>query len=259
MSEARPREGARSRGAAAIKASRKGAGTASATISGSSRSRAAPRLTQARRDVTTAKPSPAQARSARPAISRDASTTEPSRTPVRARRRDADPSAGSRDASQRAIGAPPAGTRTAASRKPRSRDASAAEPSTPRVRQRRRDVDPSRGSRDASATEPTTPSKAGRRGVRPPTGSRDASATPARERAPKRSGYTCPPCGRFVPTEVDGVVFRTRTGSPPRFCSPGCRQAAYRRRQAGVAEDVALQLRGGRDRSLAQRKAAGDD
>jgi hypothetical protein len=53
-----------------------------------------------------------------------------------------------------------------------------------------------------------------------------------------------------VPTEVDGLVFRSGSGSAPRFCSPACRQAAYRRRQSGVAEDTPLQLAGGRDRSL---------
>ena len=30
--------------------------------------------------------------------------------------------------------------------------------------------------------------------------------------------------------DLDGVLWRARTGSAPRFCSPGCRQAAYRRR-----------------------------
>jgi hypothetical protein len=84
-----------------------------------------------------------------------------------------------------------------------------------------------------------------------PVTSRDASSRPSAARAPLTPvGFVCPPCGRFIPTEVDGLVLRSRTGSPPRFCSPGCRQAAYRRRRAGVAEDVALQLRGGRDRSL---------
>ena len=67
---------------------------------------------------------------------------------------------------------------------------------------------------------------------------------------PARVGFVCPPCGRFVPTSVEGVVLRDGRGSPPRFCSPSCRQAAYRRRQAGVAEDMPLQLGGGRDRSL---------
>jgi hypothetical protein len=85
------------------------------------------------------------------------------------------------------------------------------------------------------------------------TGSRDASRTVRSGKtasAGARAGFICPPCGRFVPTVVEGMVLRVERGSPPRFCSPGCRQAAYRRRQAGVAEDVALQPGGGRDRSL---------
>lgn len=67
------------------------------------------------------------------------------------------------------------------------------------------------------------------------------------------AGFTCPPCGRFVRTDLDGRLWRARTGSPPRFCSPGCRQAAYRRRRAGVDEGVALQHRGGANRSLDAR------
>jgi hypothetical protein len=72
-------------------------------------------------------------------------------------------------------------------------------------------------------------------------------------------GFICPPCGRFVRTDLDGVLWRARTGSAPRFCSPGCRQAAYRRRRAGVNEGVALQLGGGRNRSLAGTKESDDD
>lgn len=80
--------------------------------------------------------------------------------------------------------------------------------------------------------------------------SRDAAVGVVAVKKARRVGYICPPCGRFVATEVDGWVFRVTRGSPPRFCSPSCRQAAYRRRQAGVAEDVPLQLSGGRGRSL---------
>ena len=77
---------------------------------------------------------------------------------------------------------------------------------------------------------------------------------------PAPVGFICPPCGRFIRTDLDGVVWRARTGSPPRFCSPGCRQAAYRRRRAGVAEGVGLQHGGGRNRSLEQRRGGvGDD
>jgi hypothetical protein len=62
-----------------------------------------------------------------------------------------------------------------------------------------------------------------------------------------------------VRTDLDGVLWRARSGSLRRFCSPGCRQAAYRRRRAGVAEDVALQVVGGRHRSLDRETAAGHD
>jgi hypothetical protein len=75
------------------------------------------------------------------------------------------------------------------------------------------------------------------------------------EKAP--TGFVCPPCGRFIRTDLDGVLFRSRTGSAPRFCSPGCRQAAYRRRRAGVGEDAPLQHAGGRARSLS-RRTSGD-
>lgn len=110
---------------------------------------------------------------------------------------------------------------------------------------------------ELSRIEPTA-SRAVRAGMSPKraaktTGSRDASATGRSDKktsATARVGFVCPPCGRFIPTVVDGVVLRAGRGSPPRFCSPGCRQAAYRRRQAGVTEDVPLQPGGGRDRSL---------
>jgi hypothetical protein len=111
---------------------------------------------------------------------------------------------------------------------------------------------------DASMTEPKA-TRTGRVGTVPrrtttkATRSRDASgSTRSGQKASTRArvGFVCPPCGRFVPTSVQGVVLRDGRGSPSRFCSPSCRQAAYRRRQAGVPEDVALQLGGGRDRSL---------
>lgn len=110
---------------------------------------------------------------------------------------------------------------------------------------------------DASRVE-APPSRGVRAGTVPrrngkATGSRDASGIRRSGKnvsPPARVGFVCPPCGRFVPTLVDGVVLRDGRGSPPRFCSPGCRQAAYRRRQAGVAEDMPLQPGGGRDRSL---------
>jgi len=46
------------------------------------------------------------------------------------------------------------------------------------------------------------------------------------------------------------VLTRTPRGSAQRFCTPACRQAAYRRRRAHVAEDTPPQRHGGRDRHL---------
>ena len=110
---------------------------------------------------------------------------------------------------------------------------------------------------DASMTEPKATRSVGAgtvpRRTTKATRSRDASgSTRSGQKVSTRArvGFVCPPCGRFVPTSVQGVVLRDGRGSPSRFCSPSCRQAAYRRRQAGVAEDMPLQLGGGRDRSL---------
>ena len=74
---------------------------------------------------------------------------------------------------------------------------------------------------------------------------RDASEEPRRE------GFTCPVCQRHIVTAVEDLFTTTAAGSPRRFCDPACRQAAYRRRLAGVAEDTPRQMRGGRDRRLA--------
>lgn len=73
---------------------------------------------------------------------------------------------------------------------------------------------------------------------------RDASDRPARD------GFTCHHCGRFIVTAVDGLWRTRRAGSARRFCDPACRQAAYRRRRAGVTEDTARQTTGGRNRNL---------
>ena len=100
-------------------------------------------------------------------------------------------------------------------------------------------------SRDAAAGKASPKVNRARVGRSTTKRSRDASAPASPRSAPV--GFVCPPCGRFIPIEVDGLVLRSRAGSPPRFCSAGCRQA-------GVAEDVALQLRGGRDRSLGGAK-----
>ena len=73
---------------------------------------------------------------------------------------------------------------------------------------------------------------------------RDASDPPTRQ------GFTCPVCGRFIVTAVDGIWSAPTPGSPRRFCDPACRQAAYRRRHASVTEDTPRQPSGGRNRSL---------
>ncbi|MDQ6796612.1 MAG: hypothetical protein M3011_01070 [Actinomycetota bacterium] len=70
---------------------------------------------------------------------------------------------------------------------------------------------------------------------------------------PERDGFTCGSCGRTVTTAIAGLFANPKPGSPARFCDSACRQAAYRRRRAGVAENAPLQHRGGRGRSLRSR------
>jgi hypothetical protein len=65
-----------------------------------------------------------------------------------------------------------------------------------------------------------------------------------------RYGFTCQACGALVVTTIERVYHNPATGSPRRFCSPACRQAAYRRRHAGVAENSPRQRTGGRNRRL---------
>lgn len=67
---------------------------------------------------------------------------------------------------------------------------------------------------------------------------------------PARHGVTCASCGAFSVTEVEGLFSNPRVGSPQRFCSPACRTAAWRRRRAGVTEDIPRQRTGGRSRRL---------
>lgn len=74
---------------------------------------------------------------------------------------------------------------------------------------------------------------------------------------PRRRGFTCPVCGRFIVTAVEGLFAETAAGSPRRFCSPACRQAAWRRRQAHLDETTPLQRRGGRSRDLRTGQPAG--
>jgi hypothetical protein len=61
-----------------------------------------------------------------------------------------------------------------------------------------------------------------------------------------------------VVTTVEGVFSNPAVGSVQRFCSASCRQAAYRRRLSGVAEDLPRQRTAGRGRRLnrADRLAA---
>lgn len=73
-----------------------------------------------------------------------------------------------------------------------------------------------------------------------------------------RSGLICECCGRVVVITVEGVFSNPAVGSVQRFCSASCRQAAYRRRLSGVAEDLPRQQTAGRGRRLnrADRRAA---
>jgi len=73
---------------------------------------------------------------------------------------------------------------------------------------------------------------------------RDASDRSARE------ACRCQCCGRDIVTSVEGLFSNPQPGSARRFCDPACRQAAYRRRRAGVAETTAAQRKGGRNRTL---------
>jgi hypothetical protein len=75
-------------------------------------------------------------------------------------------------------------------------------------------------------------------------GMRNASDPPARH------GITCASCGAFTLTAIEGLFSNPRVGSPQRFCSPACRAAAWRRRQAGVTENIPRQRTGGRSRRL---------
>lgn len=73
---------------------------------------------------------------------------------------------------------------------------------------------------------------------------RYASGQPAREL------FHCPSCDRDIVTAIKGLLSYRKSGSPQRFCSASCRQAAYRRRKAGVAETMPGQFTGGRNRRL---------
>jgi len=60
----------------------------------------------------------------------------------------------------------------------------------------------------------------------------------------------CECCGRETIHAVEGLFSNPKPGSTRRFCDPACRQAAYRRRRAGVAETTPIQRQGGRNRRL---------
>lgn len=89
-----------------------------------------------------------------------------------------------------------------------------------------------------------------------PQGAKSANVAPGAMRdalpEPERARFVCAACGRVITTAVEGLFRSARAGSPQRFCGHACRQAAYRRRHAKVAEDTPLQLQGGRNRRLAQ-------
>jgi len=61
---------------------------------------------------------------------------------------------------------------------------------------------------------------------------------------PARDGFTCPAYGQFIVTAVEGIWTTPTVGSPRRFCTPACRQAAYRWRRAGPPEGGCPESRG---------------
>jgi len=84
---------------------------------------------------------------------------------------------------------------------------------------------------------------------------RNASRRPAEQlldEEPRRTSLVCACCGRTIVTAIEGLFSNPPAGSERRFCDPACRQAAWRRRKAGVPEATALQKKGGRSRGLAR-------
>ena len=84
---------------------------------------------------------------------------------------------------------------------------------------------------------------------------RNASRRPgeqAPDEEPRRTSFVCACCGRTIVTAIEGLFYNPPVGSTRRFCDPACRQAAWRRRKAGVPEAATLQKRGGRSRGLAR-------
>ncbi len=68
-----------------------------------------------------------------------------------------------------------------------------------------------------------------------------------------RYGFTCQACGCLIVTDVEGLFSTPTRGSTRRFCTPACRQAAYRRRRAAIAENTPRQHHGGRTRRLTKQ------
>jgi len=84
---------------------------------------------------------------------------------------------------------------------------------------------------------------------------RDAIALQPSRDGLQRTGLQCQCCGRVVVLAVAGLFTNNPRGSSRRFCSPACRQAAYRRRRALAAEDTPAQHHGGRARKLNPERA----
>jgi len=68
--------------------------------------------------------------------------------------------------------------------------------------------------------------------------------------APVRKGVTCASCGTFRLIAIEGLFSTPPSVHRSGSAQPACRQAAWRRRRAGVAEDVPRQTTGGRSRNL---------
>jgi hypothetical protein len=79
---------------------------------------------------------------------------------------------------------------------------------------------------------------------------RDAFPLPPNSDGLERTGLQCQCCARTIVLSVEGLYSTPTRGSSQRFCSPACRQAAYRRRQAQVLENAPAQHHGGRGRQL---------
>lgn len=75
-------------------------------------------------------------------------------------------------------------------------------------------------------------------------------ALPPSPHGAPRYGFRCQCCGQLTVTDVEGLFANPTRGSTQRFCSPACRQAAYRRRRVGATETQPRQHTGGRSRGL---------